>query len=142
MNSNIGSNFKGDVKLIDFGMFRIDTGDHENSMLDMCGTPHYLSPEMIRLNPHSYTTDVWSFGVMILELMQKEDMQPRDPLPYMYKVGSGTFKILIERNSQSSSQTSSHHACDSIPLPAHHSRNWCDMHGSRKLAIKISFATW
>ena len=34
----------------------------------MCGTPYYLSPEIVQSKPYNVKTDVWSMGVMLYEL--------------------------------------------------------------------------
>ena len=33
------------------------------------GTPYYLSPEIVQSQPYTFSTDVWSMGVMLYELM-------------------------------------------------------------------------
>ncbi|CAF4699756.1 unnamed protein product, partial [Rotaria socialis] len=35
----------------------------------MCGTPNYISPEIASRNPHSFATDVWSLGILIVTLL-------------------------------------------------------------------------
>lgn len=32
------------------------------------GTPHYLSPEMWRRQPYSFSADVWALGCMLHEM--------------------------------------------------------------------------
>eukprot|EP01056_Protomagalhaensia_sp_Gyna25_P000633 Protomagalhaensia_sp_Gyna_25__632@NODE_1297_length_1965_cov_52_862928_g1036_i0_p1_GENE_NODE_1297_length_1965_cov_52_862928_g1036_i0NODE_1297_length_1965_cov_52_862928_g1036_i0_p1_ORF_typecomplete_len336_score43_93Pkinase/PF00069_25/7_1e77Pkinase_Tyr/PF07714_17/4e48Kinaselike/PF14531_6/5_6e19Kdo/PF06293_14/2_2e12Kdo/PF06293_14/7e03Pkinase_fungal/PF17667_1/1_6e09APH/PF01636_23/1e05APH/PF01636_23/2_8e03YrbLPhoP_reg/PF10707_9/1_4e06YrbLPhoP_reg/PF10707_9/1_5e03RIO1/PF01163_22/2_4e06WaaY/PF06176_11/7 len=50
------------LKLIDFGMSaRISK---EQVLTDVCGSPHYLSPELIR-RKYSFKADVWALGVLI-----------------------------------------------------------------------------
>eukprot|EP00922_Rhytidocystis_sp_ex-Travisia-forbesii_P023402 GHVS01034322.1.p1 GENE.GHVS01034322.1~~GHVS01034322.1.p1 ORF type:complete len:345 (+),score=39.86 GHVS01034322.1:195-1229(+) len=50
------------IKLIDFGMSaKIVEG---GSLSDLCGSPHYISPELIRKNYNSLA-DLWAFGVML-----------------------------------------------------------------------------
>ena len=34
----------------------------------MVGTPYYLSPEIVQSQPYSFSTDVWSMGVILYEL--------------------------------------------------------------------------
>jgi len=58
----------GRVKLADFGISR----QLENSnvlALTQCGTAQYMSPERVRGESYSYSSDVWSCGVIILECM-------------------------------------------------------------------------
>eukprot|EP00922_Rhytidocystis_sp_ex-Travisia-forbesii_P023409 GHVS01034330.1.p1 GENE.GHVS01034330.1~~GHVS01034330.1.p1 ORF type:complete len:415 (+),score=49.87 GHVS01034330.1:80-1324(+) len=50
------------IKLIDFGMSaRIVDGGY---LSDLCGSPHYISPELIRKN-YNTLADLWAFGVML-----------------------------------------------------------------------------
>ena len=34
----------------------------------MVGTPYYLSPEIIKNQPYSFSSDIWSLGVLLYEL--------------------------------------------------------------------------
>jgi len=58
-------NINGAVKLIDFGLCA-DLSDGPRKR--MLGSPFWISPEMIRQEEHSYSTDIWSLGVLVLEL--------------------------------------------------------------------------
>ncbi len=55
----------GQVKLADFGWSNTDN-DIRNTF---CGTPDYLSPEMIRGTGHNEKLDVWTLGVLMFELL-------------------------------------------------------------------------
>ena len=52
----------------------------------MVGSPHYLSPEMLRMRPHSFPTDIWSLGVVLMELINREDLTLKDPLLFLYDI--------------------------------------------------------
>lgn len=52
----------GDVKLCDFGISRRITKDCE--IREICGTPDYVAPEILRYDPISLATDMWSLGVL------------------------------------------------------------------------------
>lgn len=64
--SNILINSKGEVKVTDFGI----TAELQ-STIQMCGTFvgtfKYMSPERIRNEPYSFSSDIWSFGLVMLE---------------------------------------------------------------------------
>lgn len=65
---NILLNYDGYIKLADFGLAKIvaDGGDEPNSF---CGTPEYLSPEMIVGSGHDHTLDWWALGILIYEMI-------------------------------------------------------------------------
>ena len=57
----------GDIKLCDFGISRRITKDCE--IRDICGTPDYVAPEILRYDPISLATDMWSLGVLTYVLL-------------------------------------------------------------------------
>jgi serine/threonine protein kinase len=67
----------GHVRLADFGLAHDHLVDAENGATTFCGTPHYVSPEM--LDNHYYKNDVagygtsvdfWALGVLAYEMSQ------------------------------------------------------------------------
>lgn len=58
------SNF---IKLGDFGIARVlsHTKDIAKTVV---GTPYYLSPEIIENRPYSFSSDIWSLGVLLYEM--------------------------------------------------------------------------
>lgn len=66
-SSNIFLNSMDVVKLGDFGISSFI--NRTNSfMRSFCGTPLYLSPEIIQKKPYNSKTDIWSLGVVLYEL--------------------------------------------------------------------------
>lgn len=65
---NILLNKDGYIMLADFGLAKIlqDDTQEPNSF---CGTPEYLSPEMIVGSGHDYTVDWWALGILIYEMI-------------------------------------------------------------------------
>lgn len=53
----------GYLKLADFGMAK-KMKENEKSM-SFCGTPEYLSPEILNGTGHDKSTDWWSLGVLL-----------------------------------------------------------------------------
>ncbi|KAK4452325.1 dual specificity protein kinase FUZ7 [Podospora aff. communis PSN243] len=63
--SNILVNSKGSIKLCDFGV----SGELINSIADtFVGTSTYMAPERIQGEKYTVKSDVWSFGLSIMEL--------------------------------------------------------------------------
>jgi len=58
-----------DVKIADFGLAKKLPLTREQTNETMCGTPNYISPEIASRNPHSFATDVWSLGILIVTLL-------------------------------------------------------------------------
>lgn len=55
------------IKLADFGWSNFKSD--ETSRVTYCGTPEYLSPEMVRKQGHGTNVDIWSLGVLLFELL-------------------------------------------------------------------------
>ncbi|KAL7749100.1 hypothetical protein RI367_005505 [Sorochytrium milnesiophthora] len=53
------------IKIADFGLAAKMTGEQKT----MCGTPNYISPEVISRLPHGFETDVWSLGCLMYTLL-------------------------------------------------------------------------
>ena len=56
----------GYLKLIDFGIAK-ELYDKDFT-LTICGTPHYMAPEVISGEEYSFSVDYWSIGVMMFEI--------------------------------------------------------------------------
>ncbi|KDO34001.1 AGC protein kinase [Saprolegnia parasitica CBS 223.65] len=63
---NVLLDAQGHIRLADFGFCK-DLGDCDRTY-SFCGSPEYLSPEMIARRGHSTATDMWSFGCFCYEL--------------------------------------------------------------------------
>lgn len=63
--SNILVNSKGGIKLCDFGV----SGELINSIADtFVGTSTYMAPERIQGDRYTVKSDVWSYGLSIMEM--------------------------------------------------------------------------
>lgn len=62
---NVMIDREGYPKLIDFGFCK----SVPEKTFTLCGTPGYLSPEIIMTRGHSCSTDHWSLGILIHELV-------------------------------------------------------------------------
>ncbi|KAF0684523.1 Aste57867_23522 [Aphanomyces stellatus] len=75
----------GHVRLADFGFCK-DIGDSDRTF-SFCGSPEYLSPEMIGRRGHAVATDMWSFGCFCYELAVGHPpfQMQNDALPVLFE---------------------------------------------------------
>ena len=64
---NILISSDGHIKLVDFGLARENVKD--NMTKSFCGSPNYLSPEMIKKQGASKVTDIYGIGAVLYELV-------------------------------------------------------------------------
>ena len=60
----------GGIKLIDFGFAKMLTSQTQFRTSTNCGTVGYTAPEVLLGNGYSFPVDIWSFGVMLCEMIQ------------------------------------------------------------------------
>jgi len=58
---------KNTIKLTDFGFARYF--DKTTMVETLCGSPLYMSPEIIKYKKYSHKADLWSIGVIIYEML-------------------------------------------------------------------------
>lgn len=56
------------IKVTDFGLAHCFTGKG-GLMHDFCGTPHYVSPQIVLKKPYTKQCDMWSLGVLLYVLL-------------------------------------------------------------------------
>ena len=104
----------GYLKVIDFGVAK-ELKDKDTTST-LCGTPHYLAPEVITGKGYSFNADYWSLGVTMFEIfygylpfgqsakdvvtVYYEVLNKKLSLPYDPKFNeiNSLFKILLSKN--------------------------------------------
>ena len=87
---NIMVSLDGDLKLIDFDL-SLYIGEHQYmSLHDIIGTTKYIPPECIHIKVYSRYTDMWSFGVMLYQLVTRK-------LPFDHEINPYNFNPNLMR---------------------------------------------
>jgi serine/threonine protein kinase len=58
------------IKISDFGFAK--SFEKQELSLTFCGSPLYMSPEILKHSPYTSKSDLWSLGVILYELVVKE----------------------------------------------------------------------
>ena len=69
---NILLNEKGAVKLCDFGISSLYGEEDHSLQTTIVGTSRFMSPERLRAKPYGRASDIWSFGLVLIELWNGE----------------------------------------------------------------------
>jgi cGMP-dependent protein kinase 1 len=60
----------GYLKIVDFGFCKAIPSGKKSQTL--CGTPEYLSPELVLQKGHNHCVDYWAFGCLVFELLTND----------------------------------------------------------------------
>ncbi|KAJ1977874.1 hypothetical protein H4R35_002128 [Dimargaris xerosporica] len=79
-SDNLLINGQGRVKITDFGM-AVQLTLETPTQVAVVGTPYWMSPEIIKGRPHGTKVDIWSFGIVVVEMAQGQP--PYMDYPYL-----------------------------------------------------------
>lgn len=70
-SDNILLNLKGEVKIADFG-YAAQLTKKQKKRNTVVGTPYWMAPELIRGFDYGVGVDIWSTGIMVMEMAEGE----------------------------------------------------------------------
>jgi len=70
-SDNLLLNTRGEVKVADFGYAAQLTQDKQKRNT-VVGTPYWMAPELIRGHDYGIKVDIWSLGIMVVEMLESQ----------------------------------------------------------------------
>ncbi|MDX2151408.1 MAG: tetratricopeptide repeat protein [Bryobacteraceae bacterium] len=93
--SNVVLTTRGIVKIVDFGLASMAGAEQLSLTGEAMGTPAYMSPEQLLGKPVDGRTDVWSLGVVLLEMLTGQwAFRAESPIRVLQKVVSKELPLL------------------------------------------------
>eukprot|EP01064_Diplonema_japonicum_P037840 TRINITY_DN899_c1_g1_i1.p1 TRINITY_DN899_c1_g1~~TRINITY_DN899_c1_g1_i1.p1 ORF type:complete len:519 (+),score=111.11 TRINITY_DN899_c1_g1_i1:1036-2592(+) len=82
----------GEAKLCDFGMAKAKKSTMQDSML--CGSPSWMAPEVLRGESFARASDVYSFSVVLWEILTRQTPWPNQTLPQLVGLVGFSCRLL------------------------------------------------
>mmetsp|Transcript_68713 Transcript_68713/g.100604 ORF Transcript_68713/g.100604 Transcript_68713/m.100604 type:complete len:527 (+) Transcript_68713:24-1604(+) len=110
-SDNILINSKGDVKIADFG-FCVQLTQEKAMRQSMVGTPYWMAPELVRGQSYDAKVDIWSLGIMLIEMAEGEPPYLREqPLRALYLIATKGEPKLKQETKYSQTFMDFYHNC-------------------------------
>lgn len=95
--SNILLTHHNVLKISDFGSHKVFKSDKlPSTSISYAGTHAYMAPEVIRSEPYSFPVDVWSYGVVLWEmLIGEKPFNNLDGSAVVWAVGNNSFRLPV-----------------------------------------------
>eukprot|EP01061_Rhynchopus_euleeides_P006794 TRINITY_DN15818_c0_g5_i1.p1 TRINITY_DN15818_c0_g5~~TRINITY_DN15818_c0_g5_i1.p1 ORF type:complete len:427 (+),score=172.72 TRINITY_DN15818_c0_g5_i1:280-1560(+) len=98
-SDNVLLNTDGRVKLGDFGFCAMITEGRAAKRKTVVGTPYWMAPEVIKGDPYDQKADLWSLGIMGLELCDGEPpLMSLPPMRALYVIVTQKAPRMKTRN--------------------------------------------
>eukprot|EP01103_Thecamoeba_quadrilineata_P006732 TRINITY_DN1646_c0_g1_i3.p1 TRINITY_DN1646_c0_g1~~TRINITY_DN1646_c0_g1_i3.p1 ORF type:complete len:479 (-),score=88.64 TRINITY_DN1646_c0_g1_i3:50-1486(-) len=99
-SSNVLITKQGIIKLADFGAAAQVKSESERHFT-VAGSPYWMAPEVIEVEGHSYSSDIWSVGCTIIEMVAGQPpYYEKPPLSAMYSISHDPLPPLPPNISQ------------------------------------------
>ncbi|HEY4358178.1 MAG TPA: protein kinase [Acidobacteriaceae bacterium] len=84
----------GHIKIVDFGIARLESTSGHTQTGAVIGTFHYISPERLKGEPSDGRADVWACGIMLYQMLTGRMPFPGEDISALHKVVNEPFPPL------------------------------------------------